>query len=139
MDSYGTLGGVPVLPGVIDGREASLANLSLSFRTSFPGVGDPHGMRVISRKRRDRIALGYALSAFAVVVAGVLGAILIAPHPSASLLPIPGLAIYVLCARRAMRLWQGSRGAHRLPQPSRGHTFGAIAVAIIVAGGGRPL
>lgn len=91
-------------------------------------------MRLISQKRRDRIAFRFALSAFAAIVSGVLGAIFVAPHAYASVFPLAGLVGYVLCAHRAMRLWQGSRGAYPRRESSRRRPFGAVAIAVITAG-----
>jgi hypothetical protein len=70
-------------------------------------------MKTLTRSRRERIAIFYALLAFAAFVAGVAGAAMAEPGSNPWIFPIAGLAGYVACASRALRIWQG-RGAASL-------------------------
>lgn len=94
-------------------------------------------MRRISQKRRDGIALRFALFAVAAILSGILGAILVSPQAGAPVFPIAGLVVYVLSAHRAMRLWQGSRRSYPHRDLPRGRPIGVVAIAVMMVATGR--
>ncbi len=76
-------------------------------------------MRVLPKPKRHRLALFYAILAWAGLVSGVAGGALAARSAFSWLLPILGLSGYILCARLAMLLWQGRRTTPRPPRVPR--------------------
>lgn len=71
------------------------------------------------RRTRDRLALLFAILAAASIGAGIFGAVATNPSSGAWLFPIAGLAGYILCAKKAMDLWQGrGRTLPRRPLPA---------------------
>lgn len=78
-------------------------------------------MRVLSKAKRHRIALAYAIAAWVTLIGAVWMGALAEGSALAWVLPILGLSGYTLCASLAMLLWQGRRTKPRPPRarPSR--------------------
>jgi hypothetical protein len=89
-------------------------------------------MRVLDKRRRDRLALFYAILAFGSLLLGVTAGALSPRDALPWIYPIAGLVAYVIFAHRAMRLWR--RGS---PAPARPRTYrwGLTAGALMLAAG----
>lgn len=90
--------------------------------------GEGRDVKTISSKKRNRLALFYAILAAASLLAGIVTAAASQSSRYSWILALAGLVGYVLNARFAMRLWQGDRTFPRSPHSSRR----ALATGVLV-------